>query len=51
MEEMKFNEYSKTLPMAREIYEAIYPKHTTHAQWADSFNKIGKINRIIIKNI
>jgi hypothetical protein len=51
MEEVKWSIYSKTLPMAREIYEAIYPEHTTHVQWAESFNKIGKINRIIIKNL
>lgn len=51
MEEIKFNEYSKTLPMAREIYKAVYPEHTTHEEWAKSFNKIGKINLIIITNL
>jgi len=51
MEEIKWSIYKKTLPIAREIYEITYPKHTTHAQWADSFNKIGKINEIIIKNL
>lgn len=50
MKEMKFSEYRKTLPLAREIYNSIYPEHTTHTQWAESFNKVSKINNIIINH-
>ena len=42
--------YSKTLPLSKEIYLEVFGEPKTHAEWADSFNKIGKINRIIIKH-
>lgn len=42
--------YSKTLPLSKEIYLEVFGSPKTHAEWADSFNKIGKINRIIIKH-
>lgn len=47
----EFKEYSKTLEISTKICEAIYPKVTTHSEWADRFNKIGEINRIIIDTI
>lgn len=47
---MRFIEYCKTLPLARELYEASNPPPTTHDEWAKSFNKIAAINRIIIKH-
>jgi hypothetical protein len=28
----------------------VFGEPKTHAEWADSFNKIGKINRLIIKH-
>ncbi len=43
----KFTEYRKTLPQAEEIYKEMMPKPKSHREWADSFNIIGKINRII----
>lgn len=46
-----FEKYSKTLPIARNLYNNIFPKPTTHAEYMDSFNKIGKINEIIINTI
>lgn len=42
--------YSKTLPLSKEIYLEVFGEPKTHAEWADSFNKIGKINRTIIKH-
>lgn len=48
---MDYKEYSKTLEIARKICESIYPKPTSHAEWADMFNKIGKVNLIIIESI
>ena len=42
--------YSKLLPLSKEIYLDIFGEPKTHAEWADSFNKIGRINRLIIKH-
>lgn len=42
--------YSKLLSLSEEIYLDIFGEPKTHAEWADSFNKIGKINRTIIKH-
>jgi hypothetical protein len=42
--------YSNLLPLSKEIYLDMLGEPKTHAEWADSFNKIGKINRIIIKH-
>ena len=41
--------YSKLLPLSKEIYLEVFGEPKTHAEWSDSFNKIGKINRTIIK--
>lgn len=46
---MTFVEYAKTLPIAEEIYESIYGEPKTHAEWAEKFNKVGDINKILIK--
>ena len=43
--------YSKLLPLSKEIYLDMFGEPKTHAEWADSFNKIGKINRTIIKYV
>lgn len=48
--ESNWKSYSKTLPLSKEIYLEVFGEPKTHAEWADSFNKIGKINRIIIKH-
>ena len=48
--EVNWNSYSKTLPLSKEIYLEVFGEPKTHAEWADSFNKIGKINRLIIKH-
>lgn len=42
--------YSKLLPLSKEIYLEVFGEPKTHAEWADSFNKIGRINRLIIKH-
>jgi hypothetical protein len=48
--ESDWKSYSKTLPLSKEIYLEVFGEPKTHAEWADSFNKIGKINRLIIKH-
>ena len=48
--EVNWKSYSKTLPLSKEIYLDVFGEPKTHAEWADSFNKIGKINRLIIKH-
>lgn len=48
--ESNWKSYLKTLPLSKEIYLEVFGEPKTHAEWADSFNKIGKINRIIIKH-
>lgn len=47
-----FNEYSKTLPIAREIVnKLLYPKGITSSQeFADRCNKVGVVNRLIQNN-
>jgi len=47
---MDYKEYYKTLDIARKICEAIYPKPTSHTEWADMFNKIGNVNLIIMES-
>jgi len=42
--------YSKLLPLSKEIYLDVFGEPKTHAEWVDSFNKIGRINRLIIKH-
>ena len=48
--ESDWKSYSKTLPLSKEIYLEVFGEPKTHTEWADSFNKIGKINRLIIKH-
>ena len=48
--EVNWKSYSKTLPLSKEIYLEVFGEPKTHAEWADSFNKIGRINRLIIKD-
>ncbi len=48
--EVNWKSYSETLPLSKEIYLEVFGEPKTHAEWADSFNKIGKINRLIIKH-
>ena len=48
--EVNWKSYSKTLPLSKEIYLEVFGEPKTHAEWADSFNKIGRINRLIIKH-
>ena len=47
--ESNWKSYSKTLPLSKQIYLEMFGEPKSHAEWADSFNKIGKINRTIIK--
>ena len=39
-----WKEYSKTLPIAKEIYVSLFGEPKTHEEWAERFNKIGTIN-------
>lgn len=41
--------YLETLPKAYEIYEKLFGKPKTHVEWAERFNKVGDINRILMK--
>jgi hypothetical protein len=48
--EVNWKSYSETLPLSKKIYLDVFGEPKTHAEWADSFNKIGRINRLIIKD-
>ena len=48
--EVNWKSYSETLPLSKEIYLEVFGEPKTHAEWEDSFNKIGRINRLIIKD-
>jgi hypothetical protein len=48
--ESNWKSYYKTLSLSKEIYLDVFGEPKTHAEWEDSFNKIGKINRTIIKH-
>ena len=48
--EVNWKSYSETLPLSKKIYLDVFGEPKTHAEWADSFNKIGRINRLIIKH-
>ena len=48
--DISWKSYSKTLSLSKEIYLDVFGEPKTHAEWADSFNKIGRINRLIIKH-
>jgi hypothetical protein len=48
--ESNWKSYSKTLSLSKEIYLDVFGEPKTHAEWADSFNKVGRINRLIIKH-
>ena len=46
-----WNYYSKLLPLSEEIYLEMFGEPKTHAEWADKFNKIGKITKTIINHV
>jgi len=46
-----WNYYSKLLPLSEEIYLEMFGETKTHAEWADKFNKIGKITKTIINYV
>ena len=43
-------EYLKTLPLAYEIYFKLFGEPKSHSEWAERFNKVGDINKIIMDN-
>jgi len=43
--EVNWKTYSETLPLSKEIYLEVFGEPKTHTEWADSFNKIGKISQ------
>lgn len=49
---MKYSsvKYQQSLKLARAIYNAINGSPRTHTEYADSFNKIGAIRRVITDN-
>lgn len=49
MEIIKYKEYSKTLPIARAVYLEIKGLPKSHREYAESFNVIGRINRVLIR--
>ena len=51
MKEVKFIEKQKTLPVAEKIYLMLFDRPTTHAEWAEMFNKIAIINISLIVNV
>jgi hypothetical protein len=48
--DISWKSYSKTLPLSKEIYLEVFGEPKSHSEWADSFNKVGRINRLIIKH-
>ena len=48
--DISWKSYSKTLLLSKEIYLEVFGEPKSHSEWADSFNKIGRINRLIIKD-
>ena len=48
--DISWKSYSKTLSLSKEIYLEVFGEPKTHSEWADSFNKVGRINRLIIKH-
>ena len=47
--ELVWEEYSKTLPVATKIYETLFKEPESHEEWANKINKIGDINKVLIK--
>lgn len=47
-DEVPIKIHNKHLPKAKLIYNTLYGEAKTHREWAESFNIIGKINRILI---
>jgi len=45
----EYEKYAKTLPKAEAICIELLGEPKTHAEWADRFNKVGAINKIISK--
>lgn len=41
-------DYRQTLPKAYEIYEQLFDKPKTHIEWAERFNKVANINKILM---
>lgn len=39
--------YLDTIKLAKEIYLTLFGKPDTHTKWAESFNIIGEINKIL----
>ena len=48
--DISWKSYSKTLPLSKEIYLEVFGEPKSHSEWEDSFNKVGRINRLIIKH-
>lgn len=44
---MKYSQYTSTIEYANQLYISLYGEPTTHREWAEKFNKVGDINRII----
>ena len=42
-------DYRTTLPKAYEIHEQLFNAPKTHMEWAERFNKVADINKILMK--
>lgn len=47
--EEKALKYLKTLPKAYEIHKQLFGEPKTHEEWAERFNIVGKINRVLMQ--
>lgn len=41
--------WNRSLPQAEKIYKTLFGEPKTHREWANRFNIVGQINRIILK--
>jgi len=42
-----WKKWNKTLPTAEKIYQELFGEPETHVEWANKFNKVGVINKIL----
>lgn len=44
---IEYNKYKSTLSKAERLYNSFYGEPKTYKEWAEKFNKVGEINRLI----
>jgi hypothetical protein len=45
--ELKWTKYESTLEEAEKLYLSLYGEPKNHLEWAEKFNKVGNINKLI----